>query len=370
MDNLVKEMKQDNKKVIIWQTEVFNLMEGKPIGGIAVQMYFWAQVFAENGWTVYSFTEKQKKTVKLDNIIFKPVRKIQQVNFFFQWWRSLKYMLSIRPQIVIYRGANRHLLPLALFTKMLRIKLVFFSASDVNFEPGKELVGSEFNRKLYHHSIHYIRYFVTQNQHQHDTLLHHYGKESLTMFNIWGHTPAKGQEELPQGDVVWVANFRKLKRAEWVIGAARKLTQYHFVLAGGSRGGSDLAYFEEMRHHADGLSNVTFLGGRSFFYTNELVSHSKVLLCTSTFEGFPNTFLQAWSNSLPVISTVDPSGIIAANGLGEIVASEEELVVALRHVLDNKGYYKKLCASVADFFPKNHAAQSCYERLIKYLQYK
>ena len=360
-------MKQDNKKVIIWLTEVKNLLDGKPIGGIAVQMYFWAKTFAQNGWQVYSFAEDAKDSETREGIIFKPVRNIQRVNFLLEWWRSLKYLLSIRPKVVAYRGANRHLLPLAIFAKLLRVKLVYFSASDVNFEPGKELVGSELNRKLYHRSIRHISYFVTQNQHQHDTLLRNYGKESLTMYNIWGQTPSEGLDESSQCDAVWVANFRKLKRAEWVLNAAGQLPQYKFVLAGGSSGG-DKAYYDEMQHKAGELTNVGFLGGRSFFYTNALVARSRVLLCTSTFEGFPNTFLQAWSAGLPVISTVDPSGIIAANGLGEVVNDEAELVAALERVLGDEEYYRKLCSSVTDFFRKNLAAQSGYERLTKYLQ--
>ena len=359
-------MKND-KKVIIWLTEVKNLLDGKPIGGIAVQMYFWAKTFAQNGWQVYSFAEDAKDSETCVGIIFKPVRNIQRVNFLLEWWRSLKYLLSIRPKVVVYRGANRHLLPLAIFAKLLRVKLVYFSASDVNFEPGKELVGSELNRKLYHRSIRHISYFVTQNQHQHDTLLQNYGKGSLTMYNIWGQTPTEGQDIPPRGDAVWVANFRKLKRAEWVLDAASQLPQYRFVLAGDSSGG-DKGYYDEMQRKAGELSNVEFLGGKSFFYSNSLVAKSRVLLCTSTFEGFPNTFLQAWSAGLPVISTVDPSGIIAGNRLGEVVSNETELVAALQRVLGDEGYYKELCASVSEFFQKNHAAQSGYERLMKYLQ--
>lgn len=359
-------MNQSNKRVIVWMTEVKNLMDGKPIGGIAVQMYFWAKVFAENGWQVYSFAENARETETCEGIIFKPARNIQRVNFLLEWWRSLKYMLTIRPRVVMYRGANRHLLPLSLFAKLFGVKLVYLSASDVNFEPGKELVGSELNRRLYHRSIRHIRYFVTQNRHQHDTLLQNYGKESLTMYNIWGQTPANGQDAPPQCDAVWVANFRRLKRAEWVMDAAERLPQYSFVLAGGS--GGEKGYYEQMQQRAESLANVGFLGGRSFFYTNALVAGAKVLLCTSTFEGFPNTFLQAWSAGLPVISTVDPSGIIAANGLGEVVGDEAELVEALRRVLGDADYYKQLCASVADFFQKNHAAQPGYERLTNYIQ--
>ena len=38
---------------------------------------------------------------------------------------------------------------------------------------------------------------------------------------------------------------------------------------------------------------------------------SKILINTSSFEGFPNTFVQAWANGVPVISLkVDPDNII------------------------------------------------------------
>lgn len=357
-------MSQHQRKIIFWTPEIINLIDGKPIGGIAVQMFFWAQVFAENGWQVFSFAENAKETVSRKGIIFIPTRNIKRINFFLEWWRSMKYMLTVRPEVVVYRGANRHLLSLSIFAKLFGVKLVFFSASDVNFEPGKELVGSEFNRKLYHYSIQHIHYFITQNQHQHDTLLKNYGKDSLTMYNIWGKIPNNEEGMPPRSNAVWVANFRKLKRAEWVLTAAKQCKDYHFVMAGGG----DNEYYKEMQKEARKIDNLEFLGPKSFFYTNSLVQKSKVLLCTSTFEGFPNTFLQAWSNGLPIISTVDPSGIIAENSLGEVVVSEEQLVDALRRVLGDEDYYRQLCASVRDFFQKNHASQSKYEQLIEYIQ--
>lgn len=356
---------KNSKKVIVWTTTIIDLLESRPIGGITVQMYFWAKVFAENGWQVYSFSENAEATETCEGIIFKPARNIQRVNFLLEWWRSMKYMVTIRPRVVVYRGANRYLLPLSIFARLFGVKLVYFSASDVNFEPGEELVGSEFNRKLYHQSVRHIRYFVTQNQHQHDTLLQNYGKESLTMYNIWGRTPDNGKDAPQQCDAVWVANFRKLKRAEWVMDAAEQLPQYKFVLAGGS--GGEKGYYEQMQQRAESLANVGFLGGRSFFYTNALVAGAKVLLCTSTFEGFPNTFLQAWSNGIPVISTVDPSNIIADNNLGVVIANEDDLPEAIRKVLGDNDYYCKMQNSIVEFFNKNHSSQSGYDKLMKYI---
>ena len=77
-------------------------------------------------------------------------------------------------------------------------------------------------------------------------------------------------------------------------------------------------------------SNVEFLGFQSFAHTEKYFDRCKVFVNTSTHEGFPNTFLQAWRRGIPVISYVDPDGVIERNGLGASVESEEELHAALR----------------------------------------
>lgn len=358
-------MHQINNRVIIWSTDVINLLEGKTIGGITVQMYFWAQTFCEHGWDVYSFMERQGDTIVKEGIHFLPKRNIKRVNLLSEWWYAFRFISKLKPNLIIYRGANRELLPLVQTSRLLGAKLLFFSASDVNFEPGNELVGSELNRKMYHRAIKHIPYFVVQNQHQHDTLMQNYEKKSLVRFNIWGEVSKKPTEDVPQCDAVWVANFRTLKRAEWVVDAAEKIPNHKFVLAGGPSG--DIKYYEDIKCRSIALDNLVFLGGRSFFYTCELVARSKVLLCTSTFEGFPNTFLQAWSHGKPVISTVDPSGIISKYHLGEVVETEDELVDALVHILDDKEYYEQLKHNVNVFFKENHSSEAGYNSIIQYI---
>lgn len=354
----------NNNKIIVWSTRVIRLIEGMPVDGLAVQMYFWAQVFADNGWKVYSFAENAKKTHTLENIVFRPLRNIQRVNLLLEWWYALKYMIVIHPKIVFFRGESRNLLSLALLSRLLGVKLVYFSASDSNFEPDKMPVGSKLGFRMYQKSIKYIQYFVTQNQYQHDTLLSNYGKESLVQYNIWGHS-SNCNETPPKSDAVWVANLRKLKRAEWVLNVANRTPDYNFVIAGGRTG--EILYYEEMKNLSDQLSNVVFLGGRSFSYANELVRKSRILLCTSTYEGFPNTFLQAWSAGIPVISTVDPSDVIKKNHLGEEVSSEEELQDALIRILSDTDYYASLQQAVSAFFTKNHSAQTGYENVLNHI---
>lgn len=358
-------MEQRNKRVIIWSTSVIDLMEDKAIGGIAVQMYFWAQIFADQGWEVYSFSERHNERMVKEGITFLPKKNIKRINLLSEWWHAFLFTIKLRPEIIIYRGANRELLPLTQMSKLFGVKLLFFAASDVNFEPGKELVGSKLNRKCYQRAVKSCKYFIVQNTHQQETLRHNYGKDSTILYNIWGTVRQSSAEDVPQSDAVWVANFRTLKRAEWVIDTAESKPEYRFILAGGPMG--DGKYYEEIKKHSDTMDNIDFLGPRSFFYTCELVSMSRVLLCTSTFEGFPNTFLQAWSHGLPIISTVDPSGIISKYKLGETVNTEEELATSLQRILNNREYYRQLQRNVNIFFHENLSSLSGYNKLIQYI---
>ena len=356
----------NNSRVIIWSTDVIKLIEGNPIGGLAVQMFFWAQVFVNNGWKVFSFSKNAKATVVREGIVFHPLKNIQRVNFFLEWWHAFKFILIVRPELLICRGSSRCLLALSFFSKLFDVKMVFYGASDSDFETNKTPVGTtKLDRCMYLRSLRHIRYFVTQNQYQHDMLLRNFGKESLVQFNIWGHNVDRIVDTPPRSDAVWIANLRRLKRAEWVLNAAETLPSFHFVLAGGRTG--EASYYEDILKRSELLANVAFLGGRSFFYTNNLVGKARVLLCTSLYEGFPNTFLQAWSVGIPVISTVDPSNIIRTNNLGVVVSSEEELREALMRVLHDNDYYGSLQRSVKSFFVKNHSAQAGYENVINYI---
>ena len=356
-------MKQ--KRVLIWSTAVSDLVDGdKAVGGIAVQLYFWAQIFAKKGWQVTTFTHK--KTFVKENITFKKVRRHNKLKIVHEWLSVFGELLFVRPQLVISRGAGRISYPLALLSRWCGVTYVFFGASDVNFEPGKELIaGGEHNRKLWQKAVKQIKYIVVQNAHQQETLKKNYQKDSLTLFNLWGDVKATKVNDF-KTDVVWVANLRRLKRAEWMVNAAKALPQYDFTIVGG-RTGQEPEYYDEIEKISSGISNLHFLGKKNFAETNAIVSKSRLLCCTSTFEGFPNTFLQAWAFGIPVVSTVDPSDVIVTNNLGNTVGNCENFIKVIPEMLENKESYMDMSVHVKKYFKLNHSSETNFEQLMAYV---
>jgi glycosyltransferase involved in cell wall biosynthesis len=65
--------------------------------------------------------------------------------------------------------------------------------------------------------------------------------------------------------------------------------------------------------------NIEFLGKVAPQKAQQIIADAAMLLSTSDAEGFPNTFLEAWSSGTPVISLkIDPNRIIERQELGTI----------------------------------------------------
>jgi glycosyltransferase involved in cell wall biosynthesis len=92
----------------------------------------------------------------------------------------------------------------------------------------------------------------------------------------------------------------------------------------------------EVRSRAAGLANLELLPHRPREELLDLYTRAIAVVNTSVFEGFPNTFLEAWARGTPTVSLrIDPDGVIVRNGLGAVAGgSVEKAAGMIRHFAD------------------------------------
>jgi glycosyltransferase involved in cell wall biosynthesis len=250
---------------------------------------------------------------------------IPGVRFFYPRWTKVWHALRRANADIYYVSCAGVLVwQVALFARLFRRKTVFRVASDSDCDPRALLVPTWRDRKLYRHSLPAINMVLAQTQRQRDLLMHNFKRESRIVAPIAEPAARRLTFHKRSIDVLWVGNFRLLKRPELLLTLAARLHGLRFHMAGGPLA-MDPKYFESMKRQAATLPNVEFHGAVLYHEVGELFERARVFVNTSEIEGFPNTFLQAWGRGTPVVTFIDPGEIIAREGLGRAVANIDEM---------------------------------------------
>ena len=165
--------------------------------------------------------------------------------------------------------------------------------------------------------------------------------------------------------ILWVGRLIERKRAELCMDLAQRCPDVLFDIVGEPNAKS--SYAKAIRERGKPLPNVTMHGSIPYRLMDEMYRQSAILLCTSSTEGFPNTFLEAWSHSRPVISTFDPDGIIQKHGLGKVADNLEELEAQVLGMLGDERAWREAAEKGHEYVVSRHspdAVAEAYERAV------
>lgn len=247
----------------------------------------------------------------------------------------------------------------AWFCRRYNKRFIARIASDLACMPGKQLIRLWRDRKIYEYGLRNADLIVAQSEQQRTLLMQNYGLKSEVL-DMAVEMPS-GQPPRQDIDVLWVSNFRPVKRPEVVLELARRLPHVQFVMAGGSMSGVE-DYFRSTLQAASALPNVNCPGAVPYEEVGTLFSRARVFLNTSQIEGFPNTFLQAWVRGVPVVTFFDPDSLIRQRQLGRTAADFEDMVSALQALLSDAQERERIgerarAYAVATFGPKHIASR-------------
>ncbi len=208
-------------------------------------------------------------------------------------------------------------------------------------------------RWLARYGLRHADVIVAQTRDQQRLLREHQGLDSVLIRNIWPMDESEYVAPADPPEVFWAASVQELKRPELFLEIAQRLEDIRFCMAAAPAPGKAELY-QDIRAEAAKIPNVDFLGFVPFREIDKYYARASAYLCTSTIEGFPNTFLQAWSHGRPVVSTFDPDEVICEHNLGFHCQDLDELVSAVRTACENSSDYAE---RVRTYLRKYHSPE-------------
>lgn len=200
------------------------------------------------------------------------------------------------------RGAPRLYVATRLLTWLHRKPLVFCIANDSDLD--REYLESRYGRvaDVYRRLLPLADEIITQTERQRDELLDEFDRSSTVVPNAYTLPPAEDVlEQARREHVLWVGSSDPhQKKPERYLRLARALPSVEFVMISQDIGHSE--FHRKLMVEAEAISNLTFLENVPPDDVHDYYRRATALVNTSDYEGFPNTFLEAWRYGTPVVS--------------------------------------------------------------------
>lgn len=335
-------------------------------GGVEYQTAATARWLAARGFAVslVTWNEGQEADVTIDGVrvlsICRADEGLPGLRFVHPRWTGLVRALVAADADLYYQNCGEYVTgQVALWCRTRGRKFVFSVASDPECDPALPAMRSWRERILYKYGLQHADQVIVQTRRQQEMLKQGFDIEArLLPMPCIAPAPAAlpaRVDETPR--FVWVGRVSPEKQPERFIDIAAALPQYRFELAGPA---SD-AWSRDILARA-AAAGVRVLGRVARNDMGAVYDGATALICTSSFEGFPNTFLEAWSYGVPVVTSVDPDGLAADRRLGAVARTTDEFVAAIRRMAEDRAERAEAGRRCREYYLACHEPEAAMAR--------
>jgi glycosyltransferase involved in cell wall biosynthesis len=214
-----------------------------------------------------------------------------------------------------------------------------------NYQRGiKIAVLNYLNQSVTKYAIDNANRIICQAQYQNTLLRANYGRSCDLILPNFHPSPEKPiKKKASPIKIVWVANFKRLKQPELFLDLAEKFQGNQlaeFIMIG--RLGSGI-WQDRLIEKTSRLNNLEYKGELSIDGVNEALNESHIFVNTSQYEGYPNTYIQAWMREVPVVTlNCDPDDVIKTEGLGFHSKTFQQMVQDVATLIENQQLREKM----------------------------
>jgi len=357
---------------------ILEVFYGDAIGGAERQVQILAEVLREAGWeTAYicqrSIDKPDFETVDGMEVYAIPSRKrsLTLLNY-----SALSQAMDRCKADIFYQRVRIPFTGLAAYAaRKLKKPMVFAAASRADVIRNVDLRAANKDRSKLDRLLHPMNRFaedwgilhadalIMQTNEQANLIQQHYGRQGIVIPNhIKVHPDSDPLEK--EKRIIWVSNVKPLKRPELFLKLAKRCNDLdvEFLMVGGC---ADNTMRQNLEKATQEIENFKYVGPFHPDSADIEIAKSLALVNTSTFEGFPNAFQQAWAHGVPTFSLgIDPDGVIQEYELGASCASLDDLEIALRSFLSDTNRMERTRVKARTFALKTYDIKKLLPRYV------
>ncbi len=272
---------------------------------------------------------------------------------------------TIGADVYLHAGAGVEVGAYALICRLLRRRFVYVVASSVDLtHPNGKVKGPL--RWLYSVGLRLADAVICRSSEQQAWLLDRYGLQGVLIRT--GHpipTPlVRARRCEDTSSILWVGRIHPLKQPEMFLDLAERVPNEHFVMIVMPDDAQE-ALWRRIQQRGVRLSNVTVYERIPWNEVSTHLGRAKLLVNTSTYEGFPNTFVQAALHGIPILSwAVDPDGVLSREGIGICArGSFDSLVASTRQMCASPDLQGQMGKRAQDYARRYHDLNDSAEEL-------
>jgi glycosyltransferase involved in cell wall biosynthesis len=339
------------------------------VGGAEHQTSLTARWLAANGYptTLLTWDEGQPKESVIDGVriisICRNEEGLPGLRFFHPRLTGLYKAMRRANADIYYHNSAEYVTGLAAdWCKANGRAFVYSIASDVACDPKLPVMDKAYERFLYRRGVVGAHKILVQTQRQKTTLENGFRRGAVQLPMPCPGPSEKEFRDVPPPDpnrVVWVGRAAPMKRLEWLLQIAEQLPQLSFELGVAN---ADNEYGRGLRERASKLPNVIWRGTVARADMPDLYRRAMCLCCTSEYEGFPNTFLEAWSFGRPVVTSFEPDGLIQRLNLGTFGTDVPTLVKGIAELAGGSTSWAQKSHNARRYYFDNHRPETVMPR--------
>lgn len=305
------------------------------------------------------------KTIKTQYTYSETTISVRYLRFLYpRLYYDIKALWKSNAEFYYQRGPSELTGTTGIFCKLFKRKFIYAISGNGEIKDLKEKLKNPFAKFLYKRGLELSDVIVCQTHTQKQLLCDRLRGKAIVINNIFPSLFMEKKPTPPQ-HILNVGGLRPLKRQTFFLRLAKNFIHEKFICIGGGKDNYANTLFEKGKS----IQNIKMTGHLPHEKVQEFIKQAYCLVNCSDNEGFPNVFLEAWANKIPVISWgFDPDGIISSYSLGFVVEGMDELKKAVNIYLKRPDIRKRHGENGKNYVDKFHSNRSILNEFSKLLE--